>query len=86
MDQIAALAQAQQDIRAAQALPDHLARKEHANGAQKRAQTVLLDPNSTPEQKSAAQLCIKQARILNGVETPGHRQATDDVDRGVSII
>lgn len=85
MDQTATLAQAQQDIRAAQALPDHLARREHATGAHKRAQTVLLDPTSTPEQKSSARLCIKQARVLTGdLDAPRH-QRTPDVDRGLSI-
>lgn len=55
------LAQAQQDIRAAHGLPDSLARREHVPAAQQRARAILLDPTSTPEQKSAAQLYIKQA-------------------------
>lgn len=86
MDQTSALAQAQQDIRTAQALPDHLARRERANGAQKRAQTVLLDPSSTPEQKSAARLCINQARALTGDLDVPRQQPAPDIDRGLSIL
>lgn len=86
MDQTPALAQAQHDIRSAQALPDHLARRDRANSAQKRARTVLLDPASTPEQKSAARLCINQARALTGDLDVARRQPSPDIDRGVSIL
>ncbi|MBX9641895.1 MAG: hypothetical protein K2X97_19885, partial [Mycobacteriaceae bacterium] len=57
-------AQAQQDIRAAQALPDNLARREHVHAVQQRARALLLDATSTPEQKSAVRLDIRQARAL----------------------
>ncbi|WP_145929509.1 hypothetical protein [Mycobacterium intracellulare] len=59
-------AQAQQDIRAAQALPDNLARREHVHAVQQRARALLLDVTSTPEQKSAARLDIRQALALTG--------------------
>lgn len=85
MDHTSALAQAQHDICTAQG-PTHLARRERASGAQKRAQTVLLDPASTPEQKSAARLCINQARALAGdLDVPRH-QPPPDMDRGLSIL
>jgi hypothetical protein len=60
------LAQTQYDIRAAQALPDGPDRRARGVAAQTRAREVLLDPASTPEQKSAARLAIKQARALAG--------------------
>jgi hypothetical protein len=60
------LAQTQNDIRPAQALPDSPDRRARGVAAQTRAREVLLDPASTPEQKSAARLAIKQARALAG--------------------
>lgn len=60
------LAQTQHDIRAAQALPDSPDRRARGVAAQTRAREVLLDPASTPEQKSAARLAIKQAQALAG--------------------
>jgi hypothetical protein len=60
------LAQTQDDIRAAQALPDSPDRRARGAAAQTRAREVLLDPTSTPEQKSAARLAFKQARALAG--------------------
>ncbi len=66
MQQPTRLDQAQQDIRAAQTLPNNSDRRNHGLTAQKHAQAVLLDPDSTPQQKSAARLCIRQARALAG--------------------
>lgn len=60
------LTQTQHDIRAAQALPDSPDRRARGAAAQRRAREVLLDPASTPEQKSAARLAFKQARALAG--------------------
>jgi len=60
------LAQTQDDIRAAQALPDSPDRRARGAAAQRRAREVLLDPTSTPELKSAARLAFKQARALAG--------------------
>ncbi|MEB3980156.1 hypothetical protein OQ968_02635 [Mycobacterium sp. 663a-19] len=60
------IAQTQHDIRAAQALPDSPDRRARGMAAQRRAREVLLDPASTPEQKSAARLALKQARALAG--------------------
>lgn len=64
------LAQTQHDIRAAQALPHGPDRRARGVAAQTRAREVLLDPASTPEQKSAARLAIKQARALAGELDP----------------
>lgn len=64
------LAQAQQDIRAAQALPDNLAAREHVHAVQQRARALLLDATSTPEQMSAARRDIKQARALTTGRAP----------------
>ena len=58
------LAQTQDDIRAAQALPDSPDRASQGSGCSRHEPAeVLLDPTSTPEQKlSAARLAFKQAR------------------------
>jgi len=56
------LAQTQDDIRAAQALPDSPDRRARGAAAQTRAREILQDPASTPEQKSAARLAFKHAR------------------------
>lgn len=85
MPESGALAQAQQDIRAAQALPDNLARREHVHAARQRARAVLLDATSTPEQKSAARLYIKQARALTSDLYRPRTPSTPDLDRSPSI-
>ena len=66
MPQDTPLAQTQDDIRAAQALPDSPDRRSRGAAAQTRAREILQDPASTPEQKSAARLAFKQARALAG--------------------
>lgn len=85
MPESGALAQAQQDIRAAQALPDNLARREHVHAARQRARAVLLDATSTPEQESAARLYIKQARALTSDLYRPRTPSTPDLDRSPSI-
>ncbi|MGH3968396.1 MAG: hypothetical protein ACRDTV_09875 [Mycobacterium sp.] len=79
------MAQTRHDIRTAQALPDSPARRAGAAAAQKRAQAVLLDPASTPEQKSAARLAIKQARVLTGELDRSPRPARTDTALRISL-
>jgi hypothetical protein len=79
------LARAQQDIRAAQALPDNLARREHIHAAQQHAPADLVDDTSTPEQKSVARLYIKQAGALTGDLDRPRTPSTPDLDRSLSI-
>jgi hypothetical protein len=77
------LAQTQDDILAAQALPDSPDRRARGAAAQTRAREILQDPASTPEQKSAARLAFKQARALAGEldRTPTTTRHTDNALR-----
>ncbi|MCA4761706.1 hypothetical protein KXD96_27490 [Mycobacterium sp. SMC-2] len=78
-------AQAQQDIRAVQALPDNLARREHVHAARQRARALLLDATSTPEQMSAARRDIGQARALTSDLYRPRTPSTPDLDHSLSF-
>lgn len=82
------LTQTQDDIRAAQALPDSPDRRARAAAAQRRAREILLDPASPPEHKSAARLAFKQARALAGeLDHSPTTHHTDNVLRiGLDVV
>jgi hypothetical protein len=82
------LAQTQDDIRAAQALPDSPDRRARGAAAQTRAHEILQDPASTPEQKSAARLAFKQARALAGEldRTPTTRHTDNALRISLDVV
>ena len=82
------LAQTQRDIRAAQALRDSPDRRARGVAAQTRAREIMLDPASTPEQKSAARLAIKQARALAGEldRSPAPRRTDTALRIGLDVV
>lgn len=82
------LTQTRDDIRAAQALPDSPDRRARGAAAQTRAREVLMDPASTPAQKSAARLAFKQGRALSGeLDRSPNTRHTDQVLRiGLDVV